>query len=544
MSEPASTDHPDTASQTSKEATSRKAYSLYSGSLTSTLIKITLLGLLNAVAVYGAIVAALGRDWIVLGVIVVATVVLDLIYLPANKLLPGKYLAPGVVFLLLFQVFVVGYSIYIGFTNYGDGHILDKQSAIESIQRNNQVQVPDSPIYPAGVAVKGSTDRPLYLIIQDPGTKKFYAGSNDDPLVEITGVEQNSVGGITGAPGFRVLSLGELNARSAEVRELNVPFSDDPKDGSLHTDFGTFAVRYTSSMKYDEAADTFTSVDGKVFRDTGEGAFVADDGSRIEPGWMIQVGFKNFQRAFGDETIRGPLIQVVLWTFGFAFLSVLTTFALGLLLAMLFNDKRVKGQKLYRTIMILPYAFPSFLSALIWSGLLNQDFGWVNQVLLGGSNIPWLTDPFWAKVSILMVNLWLGFPYMFLVSTGALQSMPEEALEAAKVDGASAWQTFWYIKLPLLMVPLAPLLVSSFAFNFNNFNLIFMLTRGGPRFPDAAIDAGASDILITLVYKVAFGQGTGRDFGLASAFAIIIFIIVGVISYFGFRQTKALENLN
>lgn len=143
-----------------------------------------------------------------------------------------------------------------------------------------------------------------------------------------------------------------------------------------------------------------------------------------------------------------------------------------------------------------------------------------------------------------MVNLWLGYPYMFLVATGALQSIPDEVIEASRVDGAGVWQTFWNIKLPLLMVPLAPLLISSFAFNFNNFNLVYMLTRGGPDFAGAGINVGHTDLLITMVYKVAFSTGQGRDYGLASAFAIIIFVVVGLVSYLGFRQTRALEELN
>jgi arabinogalactan oligomer/maltooligosaccharide transport system permease protein len=147
-------------------------------------------------------------------------------------------------------------------------------------------------------------------------------------------------------------------------------------------------------------------------------------------------------------------------------------------------------------------------------------------------------------VSVIVVNLWLGFPYMFLICTGALQSIPDELTEAATVDGAKPWAVFRLIKFPLLLVSVAPLLIASFAFNFNNFNIIYMLTGGGPRNPSAGVDAGATDLLITLVYKVAFGSGTGRDYGLASAFAILIFIIVAIVSVIGFRQTKALEDLN
>ena len=203
----------------------------------------------------------------------------------------------------------------------------------------------------------------------------------------------------------------------------------------------------------------------------------------------------------------------------------------------------MRGRRVYRVLMILPYAFPAFLSGLVWSGLLNPEFGFVNSTLFGGADIQWLTDPWLAKFSVLLVNLWLGFPYMFLVTTGALQSLPEDVDEAAKMDGASAWRIFRSIKLPLLLVSVAPLLISSFAFNFNNFNIIYMLTGGGPQFPDAAGNIGATDILITVVYKTAF-SGVGRDFGLASALSIVIFLIVATVSALSFSRTKALEEIN
>ena len=282
---------------------------------------------------------------------------------------------------------------------------------------------------------------------------------------------------------------------------------------------------------------------GTVYYDIGTGAFTAEDGTELLPGWQIFVGFDNFTRAFTEESIRGPFFSVLIWTFVFAFLSVATTFVLGLFLAIVFNDPRMKSKKYYRVLMILPYAFPGFLSALVWAGMMNQEFGFINVVLFGGADIPWLTNEWLAKFSIILVNLWLGFPYMFLICTGALQSIPDDLQEAARVDGANAWQVFRSIKFPLLLVAVAPLLIASFAYNFNNFSLIYMLTGGGPRDATAGVNVGATDILITMVYKVAF-VGSTADYGLASAFSIIIFLIVGTISIIAFRQTKALEELN
>ena len=198
----------------------------------------------------------------------------------------------------------------------------------------------------------------------------------------------------------------------------------------------------------------------------------------------------------------------------------------------------MRGQRVYRSLLIVPYAVPAFLSILVWAGLLNDDFGAINAVI--GVNVPWLFDPFWAKISCLLVNLWLGVPYMFLVSTGALQAIPSELQEAARIDGARNWQVFRLVNLPLLLVALTPLLVASFAYNFNNFGAIFLLTGGGPAMEGSNV-AGATDILISYTYKIAFAAGKGNDFGLASAISIIIFLIVGTISGISFARSKALR---
>ncbi|APF40643.1 ABC transporter permease subunit [Neomicrococcus aestuarii] len=508
-------------------------------SVLGTLAKIALLGIVDAVAVYVLIQLASQHEWLIFAVALAVTLVINWIYLRRGGL-PAKYLAPGVFFLLLFQVFVMAYSTYIAFTNYGDGHNSSKEDAITSIQLAAQERVPDSPQYANTVLEKDGT---FYLLVTEPdGTAKL--GTTGEPLHEVTPSTTSSTGQATGVDGYRTLAFTDLLQNQQAVTAVKAPISDNPADGSLATSDGSTAYVFAPKLKYDAAADTFTdTTTGAVYKDNGQGAFATADGQQLSTGWKIDVGFLNFQRAFTDPNLSGPLWQVTLWTFAFAFFSVLTTFALGLFLAIAFNRADLRGKRIYRVLMILPYAFPAFLSGLVWSGLLNPEFGFINNTLLGGADIPWLTDPWLAKFSVLLVNLWLGYPYMFLVCTGALQSLPEEVDEAARMDGASAWRIFRSIKLPLLLVSIAPLLISSFAFNFNNFNVIYMLTGGGPRFDGTTYDVGATDILITMVYKVAFG-GTGRDYGLASALAIIIFIIVAVISTVSFNKTKSLEEIN
>lgn len=509
-------------------------------SLKGTILKIVLLGLVDAFAVYVLMMLFLSQSWAALGVSALVVVAINWIYLRKGGL-PAKYLAPGVLFLLVFQVLVVVFSGYIAFTNYGDGHNSTKDDAISAIQLTAQKRVPDSPAYKASVLTKGSD---FYLLFTDP-SGKAQIGSTGQALADATAAGKDSTGKANSLPGYETLKFQEIVANQQEILKIAVPVSSDPADGTLRTADGSTAYQFKPALHYDAGTDTFTDTEtGTQYTDNGKGAFADSKGETLATGWKIDVGLDNFARAFTDPSLRGPLLGVIIWTFTFSIASVALTFIMGLFLAITFNREDLRGKKVYRILMILPYAFPAFLSGLVWSGILNPEFGWLNQTLLGGANIGWLTDPVLAKVSVLVVNVWLGFPYMFLVCTGALQSLPSEIDAAARMDGASAWRVFRSIKLPLLLVSVAPLLISSFAFNFNNFNVIYMLTGGGPRFADTDRDIGATDILITLVYKVAFGQGTGRDYGLASALAIIIFIIVATISAISFKQTKALEDVN
>jgi len=508
-----------------------------SGGMKMLLIKLLALGLVDAIALYALFILATAGQWLVAAIVAIVTVVVNWIYFSRRKL-PAKYLTPGVIFLILFQVFVLVYTGYIAFTNYGTGHNGSKEQAVSSLMASSLQRVEDSPAYPVTVVDQLGT---LGLLVTDPDGDAL-VGTADQPLAEVDA--QFDGDKAVAVDGWTTLSFSEVIARTDEITELAVPFSDDPNDGAVRTPDGSNAYQYISTLEYDAAAGTMTDLEtGTVYSDIGTGAFTSEDGEELLPGWQIVVGFDNFVRAVTDERLAEPLVYVTLWTFAFALISVASTFFLGLFLAIVFNDMRMRGRKYYRVLMIIPYAVPSFLSALVWAGMMNESFGFINQVLLGGASVPWLTDPFLAKVSVLIVNLWLGFPYMFLVCTGALQSIPDDIQEAATVDGAKPWAVFRLIKLPLLLVSVAPLLIASFAFNFNNFNVIYMLTDGGPRDSNAPIPVGFTDILITMVYKVAF-TGQSRDYGLASAYTIIIFIVVAVISIIAFRRTKSLEELN
>jgi ABC-type sugar transport system permease subunit len=240
------------------------------------------------------------------------------------------------------------------------------------------------------------------------------------------------------------------------------------------------------------------------------------------------------------------MVRVVTWNFAFAFFSLVLNFSLGLAIAILFNDPAFPLKKLIRSLLIIPYTVPALITILIWRGMLNPELGVISRGLqnLIGWSPQWFTDQWWAKIAILLVNLWLSYPYFMLICSGALQSIPQDIYEAAIVDGANPWQNFRRITLPLLLVAVGPLLIASFTFNFNNFNLIYLFNAGGPPIAGTPTPAGHTDILISYVYNLAFSGSRGVNYGFAAAITIIIFFIVGAITLFQFRYTRMWEEVS
>lgn len=260
----------------------------------------------------------------------------------------------------------------------------------------------------------------------------------------------------------------------------------------------------------------------------------------LEPGYTVTSGFNNFIKIFTDEGIQKPFVQIFIWTVIFSLLTVVFTVILGMVLACLVQWEALKGKAVYRVLLILPYAVPSFISILIFKGLFNQSFGEINMILnqLFGISPEWFNDPLLAKVMILIVNTWLGYPYMMILCMGLLKAIPADLYEASAMDGASTWQNFSKITFPLLLKPLTPLMIASFAFNFNNFVLIQLLTNGRPDMIGTTTPAGYTDLLVSYTYRIAFeGSGT-QDFGLAAAIATIIFLLVGGLALLNIKATK------
>lgn len=538
------------------KARRKAARHLYDGgtpSIRGQIIKIIILGTIDAFA--GTIFFALvGKNQFTFAAILaIVTILINWIYLRKGGL-PAKYLAPGIILLIFLQIYTVIFSGYISFTNYGSLHNSSYESALNATMLAAVEPVEGAPEFDIKV-VKGG-DGVIQFLATDMSSGKAYLGGADygtHKYHEVTaadGLLMGADGTAESLKGFTRLNDDEITNNAVAIVGLKVPLGANPAvDGFLATADGYAGSVNKYSYTYDEATKTITTVadNRKFVADNREGFFIEPaTGDRLnEIGWRTNIGWKNFQTIFTDKELRGPLLGVLLWTFEFAILTVLSTFILGLVLALLLNDERIKGLKIYRSILILPYAFPAFLSAYVWKGMYNTDRGFINNTILHlgeGNKIHWLEQQGPARAAILIMNLWLGFPYMFLITTGALQAIPNDLSESASIDGASAWQIFRLIKLPLLLVSLTPLLIASFAYNFNNFTVIYLLTGGGPILdPTLRVTTGATDILITFVYRIAFGGGVGANYGLASAFSILIFFIIGGISFFSFKRTRSLE---
>lgn len=267
--------------------------------------------------------------------------------------------------------------------------------------------------------------------------------------------------------------------------------------------------------------------------------------SHIPPGNTVDwVGMDNFAALFGGSAAwTGALGRVTLWTLIWAVSATVTCYAGGLIMAVILHESRLKISPLFRSIFILPYAVPSVVSMLIWQNLLNGSFGTINRTLIAmglmspDAVIPWLTDATLAKFCCVFVNLWAGFPYFMLLAIGTMTAIPPQIFEAARMDGASRFQTFKSITLPMVMYQTMPLIIMSFMHNINNFGAIFFLTQGNPTVSDTTTTyAKGTDIIVTWIYDLTINQ---LKYNYAAVLAVCIFIVLAPFAIFNFVRTKS-----
>ena len=464
------------------------------------------------------------------------------IILLLKKAYPLRWMVVGLVLMGLFTIYPIIFTIWVSTTNYGEGHFVSENQAISQILKMKYL--PAKGMSYTWTAYK-SPQGDYALWLKDSAGNGYLAKPGapiSQPKPGESGVGELDAKGIPKTiEGYQRIST--LMAAS-DKNLTEILFGEAGKTIQIRSpsDAAELLPLYVYDAKKDAMIDQET---GTVYQNL-RGAFTSPDGTQIQPGFIATIKFNNFRDFFLSPALRGPLVEVTTWNFAFAFLSLLFNFSLGLAIAVLFNDRNFPFRKLIRSLLIIPYTVPALITILIWRGMLNPDLGVISVALknLFGSSPPWFTDQWWAKIAILLINLWLSYPYFMLICSGALQSISEDYYNAAQVDGASSWQQFRYITLPLLLVAVGPLLVASFTFNFNNFNLIYLFNAGGPPIAGTPTPAGHTDILISYVYNLAFSGARGVNYGFASAITIIIFLFVGAITLFQFRYTRMWEEVS
>jgi maltose/maltodextrin transport system permease protein len=437
-----------------------------------------------------------------------------------------RYLFPGVAAALVFVVFPMLYTVAMGFTNASSRNLLDVDRA-RALLLAETVQAPDSSrpftLHRQGdlwrVSVAGSGG-------QRWASPAFAEGATPQQLPLIAqdqlGEAENLKQVVALLPTLRVLTLVAPDGVELKLTTLR--------------EFAQTQALYTVAA---DGALVDRATQRRYIPNRDSGFFESTDHEQLLPGFRVPVGWAHYERLVKDERFREPFLPVFVWTTAFAAFSVAGAAGLGLLLAVLLNWAPLRGKRIYRLVMFLPYAVPGFISILIFKGLFNQNLGEVNQVLqaLFGIQPAWFSDPTLARAMLLIVNVWLGFPYMMILCAGLIQSIPQDLYEASAVAGAGPLDNFFKITAPLIVKPLTPLLIAAFAFNFNNFVLISLLTGGRPDQLDAAIPVGTTDLLVTYTWRIAF-QDSGQQFGLAAAISTVIFLIVAGVTLVQLRLSR------
>ncbi len=447
-----------------------------------------------------------------------------------------KYLFPGVAGMLVFVAFPLLYTVQIGFTNYASSNLLDFERARAYLL--DQTLVDEEHALAYTLHTEGASFR-LKLLPQE--------GRAGDALVTPPLMLAD------GAPKVPVVlqPLGStVLAEPLPLREV-IRHRDALAALALQlpASAGGRLIRYAGLREFGPIEPLWrANADGSltqiatgavVTANRTTGFFETAAGERLQPGFKVNVGFANYARMLLDADFRGPFVGIFVWTVVFAGLTVLFSTALGMTLAVLLEWQNLKYRTLYRTLLFLPYAVPGFISILVFKGLFNQNFGEINAILdaLFGVRPAWFADPTLARTMILIVNTWLGYPYIMILCSGLIKAIPSDLYEASAIAGAKPLTNFFRITAPLIAKPLTPLLISAFAFNFNNFVLISLLTDGRPDVLNTKLPAGTTDILVSYTYRIAFTD-SGQNFGLAAAISTLIFVMVAVMALVQLKITQ------
>ena len=340
----------------------------------------------------------------------------------SKKVYAWRYVYPGIMGMTIFILFPLVATIAIAFTNYSGSNQLafDRAVSVLTEQRYFAGDKYDFKLYP-------QADGQYKIALTNSATAQTFVSENIALNAKDVAVTEQA------APESEVAPLKVITQNRAALQAMKVilPNNNELTMSSLRQ-FSEQKARYS----FDAESKLLTNNEnGKTYRANDDiGFFQAVNASgewlseTLEPGYTVTTGFHNFVKIFTDEGIQKPFIQIFIWTVVFSLLTVVFTVILGMILACLVQWEALKGRAVYRLLLILPYAVPSFISILIFKGLFNQSFGEINMILnhLFGISPEWFNDPFLAKVMILIVNTWLGYPYMMILCMGLLKAIPAD----------------------------------------------------------------------------------------------------------------------
>ena len=453
-----------------------------------------------------------------------------LIYL-SPRLYAWRYVLPGALAALVFIVLPMVYTVMISFTNYSSAHLLTFERASDVL---------------LGKTISGDAGFD-FAMIEQHGQYRLLVTADDGGQYVSAPVK---LGSAVRLP--LVKATPEDLAQRTMPRRAVVALQDSIKQITGVMPDGT-QLQQSGLRRFGASRPAYTKqADGGLFdvarqqalhANLASGFWERPDGGQIEPGFRSGVGWDNYRRIFTERRFLEPFLRVLVWTVSFATLNTLFTFAIGIVLASALNWDALRGRGFYRAMLFLPYAVPAFISIPVFRGLFNENMGEINLVLGHLFNLQpgWFSEPGLARTMVLIVNTWLGYPYMMILCLGLIKAIPSELYEASAVAGAGPLTNFFRITLPLIGRPIAPLLIASFATNFNNLTLIALLTGGAPDYLDTEVPVGATDLLASYTYRMAF-QDSGQNYALACAISSVIFLLVAALAVFNLRLFKVGKN--
>jgi len=443
---------------------------------------------------------------------------------------------PCLTLIATFTILPLIYTTNIAFTNYSADHRLSYERARAELL--TQSWHPDGEHYKFKLFREGPGLR-LMLIDNTSSEEHLLTGPiivRDDTNAQQTVPASISIHRPVGAE----LPPDDINKNSTVLANLVILLPDGTELSMINPNsFATKARLYQADEDRPYPDPSLALTDkrtGEILdADMAAGYFTRKHSTEpVAPGFITYIGWDNFRRIFTEPTIHNPLLKNCVWSVTFAAISVALTLTIGLLLAVLLQWPPLRGNNIYRCLLILPYAIPVFVAALMFRGLFGQNSGEINPLF--GSESLWFTNALLAKIMVIMVNTWLGYPYIMILCTGLLTDIADDLYEASALDGASPLQNLMYITIPIIIKPLAPALIASFAFNFNNLLLIAMLTDGAPHIPDSPV--GATDVVAGFAYQTAF---VSQDYGLAAAVAALTFLLMSAVAQAYLLATKRLQ---